>query len=310
MKPCNKCNGNGTIEKDGKLYECTCSYIHRRAIEMPVYIRKAQVIKQHIQHQIINLSDKSLYIITSWNDIKAIIKVMMLKYSNKFIKITSDREIRDVYVGATSRAARGISSNDEDNMEIYNSLQDLMDLPDLMVVRLNEMHYKNKAAPGALEEAVSYRLDRDKPVWMVSNIDKPFVEGSHAWSVSVFELLNSAFEKMNIPRILPKVMINDGGFIPDMVVSPKFQEMIDRAGPLPSIMATTVMPVSAVSQPSNATPAPSRAPAPVIEVEPQEEAKKPQWKHGKKIKSVPDSDANPLAMYGSGITKSKKKYGN
>jgi hypothetical protein len=174
-----------------------------------------------------------------------------------------------------------------------------MELPDLMIVRLNEMHYKNKAAPGALEEAVSYRLDRDKPVWMISNIDKPFVEGSHAWSESVFDLINTSFQKISVPRILPKVMLNDSGIVPDMVLSAP--DMTKHTAEISTPLSTVSLPIPYVS-----VPKPVYVPPPPVE--PEESTKKPQWKNGKKIKSVPDSDADPLAMYGSGITKSKKKY--
>jgi hypothetical protein len=297
---CSKCRDSGILEQDGKLYECICSYIRRRAAEMPPYIKKAQVIPPHLQLQIIKLYDKSLYVISSWNDIKAVIKIMMLKYATKFIKITSDREIRDVYVGAASRSARGISSNDDENFEVYNSLQDLMDIPDLMIVRLNEMHYKNKAAPGALEEALSYRLDRDKPVWVISNIDKPFVEGSHAWSGSVFELLSTAFQKATIPRILPKVIVNDSGLSPDNISpSPRtcFHEMA-------AISPTASQPVS---KGSVFNPAES----PSMSDKGQEDTKEAPKKPFRKIQSTPDSDANvnPLSMYGSGVNK-PKRFGN
>lgn len=262
---------------------------------MPAYIRKAQVVPAHLQLAVTKLTDKSLYLVTSWGDIKAVIKIMMFKYPNKFIKITSDREIRDVYVGATSRNARGVSSNEDENLEVYNSLQDLMELPDLMVVRLNEMHYKNKAAPGALEEAISYRLDRDKPVWIISNLDKPFVEGSHAWSESVSELFNTAFQKISIPRILPKVIVTDGGITPDSI-------------PI-GITATDMSP--GVSAPTPGGSGPDLAEYRAMMEEAQEKPRETQGKPFKKIRSVPDSDVdtNPLSMYGSGVNK-PKRFGN
>jgi len=292
--PCEKCGDSGIIEQDGKLYECICAYIRRRAAEMPPYIRKARVTFPHLQLPVIKLIDRSLYVISSWNDIKAIIKIMMLKYPNKFIKITSDREIRDVYVGAASRSARGISSNDDENLEVYNSLQDLMDLPDLMAVRLNEMHYKNKAAPGALEEALSYRLDRDKPTWVISNIDKPFVNGSHAWSESISELLNTAFQKTSIPRILPRTIVND---------------FVDEKGHSQNIMAVSIS--SGISAPAPGGFRPDLADYQAIVGEAQDNPKETKEKPTKKIRSVPDSDASvdPLAMYGSGVNK-PKRFGN
>lgn len=306
---CTSCKDSGIVEKDGKLYECVCAYIKRRAAEMPAYIRKAQVLTPHLQLPVIKLIDKSLYVISAWGDTKAIVKVIMFKYPNKFIKITSDREIRDVYVGAASRNARGMSSNEDENLEIYNSLQDLMDLPDLMIVRLNEMHYKNKAAPGALEEAISYRLDRDKPVWMVSNIDKPFIEGSHAWSESVSELLATTFQKISIPRILPKVVLtveNPSQIMATPISQPNY---VDEKGHSVSVMIPGTPSAVSPSLPGGFRP--DMANNQIILDGAQERPKERQEKPFKKIRPIPDSDAdfNPLSMYGSGVGK-PKKFGN
>ena len=168
------------MEKDGKLYECVCAMLRRVAASMPPYIRKAEVARHHVLLPLVGMVKKSVFVLSSWPDAKAVIKVAMIRNPNLGFRIASDREIRDVYVGSTSRVAKGA---DEDG--VFNSLQDLMDMPGLMIVRLNELAYKNKAAPGALEEAISYRIDRDKPIWALSDTSKPFGMGSFAYSENV-----------------------------------------------------------------------------------------------------------------------------
>ena len=214
MAECDKCQGIGVIEKEGRLYECLCAFLQRRAAEMAPYIRKARVKSAHLELPIVEAIDKSLYVVAAWVDMKAVIKAVMIKNPRKFVRITSDREIRDVFVGATSRAAKG----DEEQVGVFNTLQDLMDPPDLVVVRLNEMQYKNKAAPGALLEAISFRVDRDKPTWVLSDSDKPYNTTSHAWSDSAIELFATGFAKTVIPRILPKLVIEDS-FMADLLPS-------------------------------------------------------------------------------------------
>jgi hypothetical protein len=194
---CETCNGIGTIEKNGKLYECKCSFIRRLATFMPPYIRKAEILPKHLELELIENIDKSYYIMASWADMKAVIKAIMIKYQSKFIRITSDAEIRDVYVGSKSKAAKSIDYIGE----VYNNLEDLVDPPDLMVVRLNEIANRNKAAPGALEEALSFRLDRDKSTWVLSNTNKKFIVGSFAYSESVAELLSTGFKRFSVPEI-------------------------------------------------------------------------------------------------------------
>jgi len=272
MAECSKCGGVGVIEKKGKLYECLCAYLRRRAAEMAPYIRKAKVNPKHLELPVIGLIDRSLYVISPWADMKAVIKAVMIKNPRKYIRITSDREIRDVFVGATSRAAKG----DEEQAGVFNTLQDLMDLPDLIMVRLNEMHYKNKAAPGALLEAVSFRLDRDKPTWMISDADKPFTTASHAWSESIAELLGTGFVKTVIPRISPKIIIEES-FMADL---------------LPSQMS------------SGPPPGPSEGQEKTGVVQALLDQEEPGKAKKRLRKGTPES-AEGVGMYGSGLDKPK-----
>lgn len=204
MNKCPDCAGAGVIEKDDKMFECQCSIIKRMAISMPPFIRNAEVKIEHVNLPITKQIARHNFVIASWMDMRSVIKVMMISNQSKFIKVTSDREIRDVFVGSKSRAAKG----DEDG-NIYNNLEDLVDSPHLIIVRLNELSYKNKAAPGALEEAICYRIDRDKPIWLFSNSLRPFVMGSHAWSDSIQDIIDSQFNKVIIPGILHQQAFTD-----------------------------------------------------------------------------------------------------
>jgi hypothetical protein len=193
MAACTICGNAGVVERDGKLLECECSELRRIAASMPSYIRTAKVQEAHLKTlvdgktRLIESVDRSLYITAYWNDMRAFIKVVMLKHRNKFLRIISDRELRDVFVGSASRSARG-----EDSKEaVYNSIEDLVKSPALLIIRLNELKYKNKAASSVLEEAMCYRLDRNQPIWLLNNPLDRFVRGSVAWSETVESLCSS-----------------------------------------------------------------------------------------------------------------------
>ncbi len=238
---------------------------------MPAYIRTVPVLEGHVKAtlpdkktRILDAIDRSLYIISYWTDMRALIKLVMLKHRNKFIRIISDRELRDVFVGSSSRAARG-----EDSKEpVYNSIEDLVKVPDLLVIRLNELGYKNKAAAGVLEEALCYRFDRNKPVWLLSNATKPFGPGSIAYSETVWSLITSLM-RFRIDPISPI----DGP--------------IDAAG---SLSASPLAPELIESRPSPSVVSPSKPrPRP-------------------KIQSVPDddSDLGGLSTMGRGLKPSRR----
>lgn len=241
---------------------------------MPAYVRHADARHEHFELPLVKDGiGKSYFIRSSWADMKAILKAVILTNPSKFIRITSDREIRDVGVGSTGRAARGA-----DETDVYNNLEDIMGPPALCVVRLGELLYKNKAAAGLLEEALCYRLDRDLPTWVVSDLDRPFGRGSNAFSDSVWDLLRTAMKDFLVPRIAPAAG-------PD--------EPNSALGPSPAGERSPLAPEPV------AGPAPRRRPDPPPGPEPE----RPR----RRIQPVPDEDApKGLGEYGMGLGPSKK----
>lgn len=281
MSNCHICLGLGVIEKDNKSFECQCSFIKRISAAMPLYIRKAIIKKEHLELPIFGMLRRHIMVVASWADGKSVLKGLMIGNPGKLIKITSDREIRDVYVGSKSRAAKG----DEDG-KIYNSLEDLMEPPDLMVIRLNELSYKNKAASGALEEAINYRVDRDKPTWLFSDIDKPFTIGSFAFSDSVSDIIKTYFITYRINRILPNSSYDMEDILP-----------IEIGGTEP-VTKPVMQTQEAISK---SLTVPIHSEASTNEEKPPEISRKP------KIRPSEDEDADVgLSMYGSGLSGGKK----
>lgn len=290
---CKVCRGQGTIDRDGKIFECQCAFIKRMATTMPSFLRKAEIRAAHLELPVLRAFKRHVMVVAAWPDMKAVIKAVMLKNPAMFIKITSDREIRDVYVGSKSKAAKG-----EDNGSIYNSLEDLMDPPALMIVRLNELSYKNKAASGALEEAISYRTDRDRPTWLYNDMDKPFTMGSIAYSDSIADLIKTNFPVTRINRILstPSLDLDSLDDLPQL-------EIADDPKPTPILVAEPQAAVAKVSR----KPLEISIPPPPDEVE--EAPRKPSPRPRPKIRPSDDDDSplpQGLSMYGSGNSSSSK----
>ena len=272
---CRTCSGSGVVEIGERMIECECALVRRMAASMPAYVRRADVRKEHLDLPIMGMTRRNALVVASWQDMKAVVKAVIIANQRMFIKVTSDREIRDVYVGSKSRAARG-----DDEGQIYNSLEDLMDPPALMVVRMNELSYKNKAAPGALEEAICYRMDREKPTWLFSDLDKPFSLGSHAWSESVAEVIRSNFVTVRLARILPPASFD--------------QE------------AESVGLTGVTSAQSRDTP--TAEPATAAESIPEPERVEPV--RPKKVIRPSEDDEGPLARYGAGLSKKPSSKGS
>jgi hypothetical protein len=97
----------------------------------------------------------------------------------RFATVTDERVIR-VYVGDESFKHR--SSKVREDRENYNGLHDLVEAPDLVLVRLGYLAYKNAAAPGALKEALMIREAAHKPTWVIQN---PHQEYPLSWNEEV-----------------------------------------------------------------------------------------------------------------------------
>jgi hypothetical protein len=255
---------------------------------MPPFIRKADIKPEHLGLPLLKQLKRHFLVVAGWPDMKAVIKAIMISQPRFFLKITSDREIRDVYVGSKSKANRA----DPDD-KVYNSLEDLMDLPDLVVVRLNELSYKNKAASGALQEAIMYRVDRDKPTWLFSDTDKPFTAGSHAYSDSMGSVIKDYFSVQKISRIILQTHVDDSYYIDIVSDSKPEPQSVERTG--------TSMPFvsPAMDVPTFEEPLPK----------PRATVKSKEERPRMKIRPSEDLDApSGLGRYGSGISSSNSSF--
>jgi hypothetical protein len=199
-KICEHCGGLGVIERHDGLMpkECQCAVLRRVAAAMPAYVRCADLTLEHLKLPILKEGiSKSYFIKAARDDVYAIIKAAMMINSSKHVRITSDRELRDVYVGSTSRKSRG----DDTHGEVINTLEEVMGPPALCIIQLGELVSRNKAAAAILEESLCIRLDRDLPTWVVSYYDRPFGQGSVSYSESIWGLLKGALNDLTIPRI-------------------------------------------------------------------------------------------------------------
>ena len=70
MEACSKCGGREVVERDGRLHECVCSLIKRIAASMPPYIRKAEILPEHLSLPIVRAVDASVYVVAAWSDRK------------------------------------------------------------------------------------------------------------------------------------------------------------------------------------------------------------------------------------------------
>ncbi len=96
-----------------------------------------------------------------------------------FWRLVTDSKMRDIFVG---------------NDEKFHALSSLVRNPELLVIRMGVLSYKNVAMPGLILEALKIRQFEDKPTWVVNDPDNPFKKGHLAWSGELEYFLEQNFD--------------------------------------------------------------------------------------------------------------------
>jgi hypothetical protein len=114
---------------------------------------------------------------TDWNVFLSNLKwVAAYKASkNLYFRVVTDLHIVNVFVGNATLRSRLKSQQVEDGeLLICNSLPDLVEPPDLLIIRLGVLTYSNKAAADVLAEVLLLRNAVARPTWVVEPAHKAF----------------------------------------------------------------------------------------------------------------------------------------
>jgi hypothetical protein len=129
----------------------------------------------------------NLLIQGTWPSLLPHIKLALASKGLSFsFRIVTDQQIKTVYVGDEHRSVR---SSDK---EACNSVADLLGVDyDLVIVKLGYLGHKNKAAPGALKEALLVRKDLNLPTWVVEDPQFPW---THSRNIDVEQFIDEHYE--------------------------------------------------------------------------------------------------------------------
>jgi hypothetical protein len=115
------------------------------------------------------------------------------------LRITTDEEVKRVFVGAESYEKR--SKKDRDDRTTMNSLKDLIGGYDLVVIFMGFLGYKNVAVAGGLKEALLLRSAEAKPTWLMDDCATPLREGYPAYSDDLWYYIDQHFEFVDLPSV-------------------------------------------------------------------------------------------------------------
>lgn len=128
-----------------------------------------------------------------------------------FVRIVTDMTLLNVFVGNASVKNRLAQQKEEEgDLVVSNSIEDLLSSPDLVIIRLGHLVHPNRAAANILREGVSLRLGLGKATWLVERPEQaftPLVKGEYGTysgmpccDDDVLRLVDSTFERLTLPN--------------------------------------------------------------------------------------------------------------
>lgn len=133
-------------------------------------------------------SRTDLLVRMSWPDFLPHLKWVLFNKGPAFtFTVVTDARIKSVFVGDESFKSRPMSMKDEATI---NNLDDLVGGYNLAIVKLGYLGHKNKAAPGALREALMGRASLNKPTWVIED-PRSMYAWEHSSSPEVVDFLST-----------------------------------------------------------------------------------------------------------------------
>jgi hypothetical protein len=191
--PCPDCNQAGLIiHFDDHQHDRATPCPHVLVLRLKQYLGPEISRVQHVKESILDsrTKDNLLIRLTSWKAVLPHLKLVLGRRGPKFrYQVVTDERILLVYLGNESFKLR--MPEDREDRGVTNSLADLMESPDLMIVRVGHIFHKNKAAEGAFLEALSLRRFLDKPTWIIDEDPQRRIETGVIWGQELPAYLNT-----------------------------------------------------------------------------------------------------------------------
>jgi hypothetical protein len=142
---------------------------------------------------------KSLWVTSPWAEFLPHLKLAVVTRGLGFsFAVSSDEELKAAYLADTSVLKHQAKAGQPRRM------RDIVEEPDLLVVRAGVLGYKNVAMPGILLEALQLRQAVIKPFWVVDQPDLSLEhEGHLAHSPFLIDFLSRNATRLKLAEPLP-----------------------------------------------------------------------------------------------------------
>jgi len=187
---CEICGGYGFVQEDGgplgipQARPCECRMIKSLDAQAEkawkglseIKPRKKTILSKHLTKSIILVGEK--------DNLASHLRSALWDHRRpeKFVKVVSDATLMSAWLNNLSASNREIYDPDFIRDVRASSLEDLVESPSLLIVRLGVKGARNSAMPEVMTETVALRDHLSKPLWIVTEPDRPLEEGHICWS--------------------------------------------------------------------------------------------------------------------------------
>lgn len=214
IEPCPHCNGERWMNVgEDKVRPCIClkrDMFHAflgADISGAPKITKSPLYAIDVEHNKATLdrTTENVLINSAWYVVLPHLRLALghhylLRSTYRFTVITDERII-NVFVGNEHYTSK--SKKVRDDKDNYNGLKDLVEGPDLVIIRLGFLGYKNVAAAGSLKQALMLREAARKPTWLIRN---PDADTPVSWNEEVAAYVKVNFEVVTLSNEGPSTM--------------------------------------------------------------------------------------------------------
>lgn len=171
--------------------ECLLKKQFKKRVGAPIYnARKLE------ESPLLGREQDDLFITSTRHDFLAHLRFVLCHHDfTYFWRLTTDSDLRDIFVGSHSD---------------YPAISNFVKPPELVVIQLAVLSYKNVAMSGVVLEALRTRQFEGKATWIVNPYSQPFKEGHLAWSPELEYFLEESFDEVKLEKTKSKRASSSG----------------------------------------------------------------------------------------------------
>ena len=192
---CPLCGGRGVVvlKIKGPPQTKRCACVMRQALIDNVNrawfgLSKAKPSRNTI---LLEHTENNVWITGSENSLKSqLLTVGLRNKADWYFKVVSDADLITAWLGSVS--VKGAEIFDPDVSRVsskHMNLVDLIEPPELLIIRLGVKKARNKAMGEVLWEALQHRIHINKPFWLVDSNDDPLTPSHICWIEGIQGLL-------------------------------------------------------------------------------------------------------------------------